>query len=233
MVIGLVGAMAAPPVSAQAAPAAHEEAQVPEAVDPSNPCEVEPPPERPADEVVAEWPVDSEGNPLPPPERPADEVVAEWPVDSEGNPLPPPERPADEVVAEWPVDSEGNPLPPPERPADEVVAEGCLRSYRMNGGASELVINAVVCDISQPFTVTGSNITIDFTPKASDPLKGGTYSYFGDFGKFTLSGNGTYKLTLKKRGGTLVGQGRGKATTPRGTFSNNGKEHYKLTPATC
>ena len=210
MVIGLVGAMAAPPVSAQAAPAAHEEAQVPEAVDPSNPCEVEPPPE-----------------------RPADEVVAEWPVDSEGNPLPPPERPADEVVAEWPVDSEGNPLPPPQRPADEVVAEGCLRSYRMNGGAGELVINAVVCDISQPFTVTGSNITIDFTPKASDPLKGGTYTYFGDFGEFTLSGNGTYKLTLKKRGGTLVGQGRGKATTPRGTFSNNGKEHYKLTPATC
>jgi hypothetical protein len=152
-------------------------------------------------------------------------------VDSEGNPLPPPERPAE--VAEWPVDIEGNPLPPPERPAEVAVAEGCVRSYRMNGGAGELVINAVVCDISQPFTVTGSNITIDFTPKASDPLKGGSYSYFGDFGEFTVSGNGTYKLTLKKGGGTLVGQGRGKATTTRGTFSNTGKERYKMTPASC
>ena len=103
----------------------------------------------------------------------------------------------------------------------------------MKGGAGELVINAVVCDISQPFTVTGSNITIDFTPKAIDPLKGGRYTYFGDFGDFTLSGKGTYKLTLKKRGGTLVSQGPGKATTSRGTFSNNGKERYKLTPATC
>jgi hypothetical protein len=152
-------------------------------------------------------------------------------VDSEGNPLPPPERPAE--VAEWPVDGEGNPLPPPERPAEVAVAEGCVRSYRMNGGAGELVINAVVCDISQPFTVTGSNITIDFTPKASDPLKGGSYSYFGDFGEFTVSGNGTYKLTLKKGGGTLVGQGRGKATTTRGTFSNTGKERYEMTPASC
>jgi hypothetical protein len=185
LVIGLVVATAAPPVWAQAAPAAHEEAGTPEVVAPSDPCEEVPPPERPAE------------------------------------------------VAEWPVDSEGNPLPPPERPAEVAVAEGCVRSYRMNGGAGELVINAVVCDISQPFTVTGSNITIDFTPKASDPLKGGSYSYFGDFGEFTVSGNGTYKLTLKKGGGTLVGQGRGKATTTRGTFSNTGKERYKMTPASC
>jgi hypothetical protein len=143
----------------------------------------------------------------------------------------PPQRPGEET-AEWPLDSEGNPLPPPQRPGEEV-DEGCLRSYRMNGGAGELVINAVVCDISKPFTVTGSNIAIDFTPKTSDPLKGGTYTYFGDFGEFTVSGKGTYKVTLKKRGGTLVGQGRGKATTTRGTFSNNGTERYKLTPATC
>ena len=76
MVIGLVGATAAPPVSAQATPAA-QEAQAPEVVDPSDPCEEEAPPERPAE--VADWPVDSEGNPVPPPERPAE--VADWPVD--------------------------------------------------------------------------------------------------------------------------------------------------------
>jgi hypothetical protein len=65
LVIGFVGAAVAPPVSAQDSSAVNEAAQAPKAVDPSDPCEltVPPPPELPGEEV-AEWPVDSEGNPV-------------------------------------------------------------------------------------------------------------------------------------------------------------------------
>ena len=103
----------------------------------------------------------------------------------------------------------------------------------MRGGADELVVDAVVCDISRPFTVTGSNISIDFTPKSADPLKGGKYSYFGDFGDFQVAGKGTYSLKLKGKGGVIVAKGPGKAITPRGTFTSSGTERYKLTSATC
>ena len=100
------------------------------------------------------------------------------------------------------------------------------QAYRMVGGAAKLKVDDVVCDITKPFTVSGSNITLDFTPREGDP-SGGTYSYRGDFGKFSVSGTGTYTLQLTDRGGTIIGKGKGKATGPLGTFSNSGKERYE------
>jgi len=105
--------------------------------------------------------------------------------------------------------------------------------YRMKGGADALKVDAVVCDLSKPFTVTGSGIRLRFTPDAADPLSGGTYEYSGDFKKFKVSGNGTYKLKVDAGGGTLDAKGPGKAIGPLGTFTNRGKEHYELTPADC
>ena len=106
-------------------------------------------------------------------------------------------------------------------------------TYRMAGGAGKLVVDAVVCDLTRPFTVTGSRITLDFTPSSGDPLSGGTYTYSGDFGKFSLAGQGTYTVTLSAEGGWILAKGRGVAKSPRGTFSASGKERYSLTPASC
>jgi hypothetical protein len=106
--------------------------------------------------------------------------------------------------------------------------------YRMTGGADELVVDAVVCDITKPFTVTGSGITLDFVPSSNDPSSGGTYSYRGDFKKFSVSGKGTYTLKLTdKGGGSITAKGKGQATGPLGTFSSGGTEKYDLTPTSC
>ncbi len=117
--------------------------------------------------------------------------------------------------------------------AAERLVVPCQRSVRMTGGADELKVNAVVCDIGQPFTVTGGRITLDFTPNPRDPLGGGTYRYRGDFGRFSVSGDGTYKVDLSAAGGTLIASGPGSAKTKLGTFSNAGTEHYDLTPVSC
>jgi hypothetical protein len=85
-----------------------------------------------------------------------------------------------------------------------------------------------------PFSVSGSNITIDFTPKGRDPLSGGKYTYVGDVAGATLSGKGTYKTKLKKKGGgVLTAKGPGNVKSPRGSFTAVGTERYTLTPATC
>lgn len=118
------------------------------------------------------------------------------------------------------------------RAAERLVVP-CQRSVRMTGGADELKVNAVVCDIGQPFTVTGGRITLNFTPNPRDPLGGGTYKYRGDFGKFSVSGDGTYKVDLSADGGTLIASGPGSAKTKLGTFSNVGTETYDLTPVSC
>jgi hypothetical protein len=128
------------------------------------------------------------------------------------------------------VDPDEVPPPPPARP-DEEVSPPC--AFHMAGGADYLVIDAVVCDITQPFTVTGGKITIHFTPSSGDPLSGGTYKYSGDFGDFSAAGQGTYRVKLNADGGSIVAKGPGSVTTPRGTFSASGKEHYDLTPASC
>ena len=127
-------------------------------------------------------------------------------------------------------DPDAEPPPPPARP-DEEVSPPC--AFRMAGGADYLKINAVVCDISQPFTVTGGKITVQFTPSGGNPLGGGTYTYSGDFGNFSAAGRGTYRVKLTADGGSIVAKGPGSVTTPRGTFSASGKEHYDLTPASC
>jgi hypothetical protein len=103
----------------------------------------------------------------------------------------------------------------------------------MDGGADELQVDAVVCDIGKPFTVTGGRIRLDFTPNARDPLRGGTYRYKGDFGRFQIAGEGTYKLRLTAAGGSLIARGPGDAIADPGTFTRGGAEHYKLTPVTC
>jgi len=118
------------------------------------------------------------------------------------------------------------------RAAEQLVVP-CQHSVRMAGGADHLAIDAVVCDLSRPFTVTGGKITLQFTPSSGNPLGGGTYTYSGNLGDFSVAGQGTYKVRLTADGGSIVAKGPGSVTTPRGTFSNSGTEKYALTPVTC
>ena len=124
-----------------------------------------------------------------------------------------------------------NEVPPPPPAPLELEPPPC--AFRIAGGKDYLQVNEVVCDITKPFTVTGGKIKVHFTPSSGDPLGGGTYRYSGDFGKFSVAGQGTYKVRLTEDGGSIVAKGPGTATTPRGTFSGNGKEQYDLTPASC
>jgi hypothetical protein len=135
---------------------------------------------------------------------------------------PPPPEDLRESTVDDPADAEE---PPPSS------ATPC--AFRMVGGLDELFVDAVVCDIRHPFTVTGSGITLDFTPSGGDPLSGGTYEYSGDFGEFSVSGKGTYKVKLSRDGGSIVSKGKGKVISAVGTFPGQGTERYKLTPTTC
>ena len=54
------------------------------------------------------------------------------------------------------------------RAAEDLVVP-CERSVRMVGGAGDLKVDAVVCDIGKPFTVTGGRITLDFTRTRAIP----------------------------------------------------------------
>ena len=114
--------------------------------------------------------VDPDEVPPPPPAAPVDDQAG----DDAEEPPPPPDYPPgwleDSVEAAMEafveeriaaieaaggVDPDEVPPPPPARP-DEEVSPPC--AYRMAGGADYLKVNAVVCDISQPFTVTGGKI---------------------------------------------------------------------------
>lgn len=103
-------------------------------------------------------------------------------------------------------------------------------AYRVAGGADDLVVDDVVCDLTAPFTVEGSGVVQQFTP-ASDT--GGTYTYTGTIEGFAVTGEGTYRIELPDgagRPGTMTATGVGSVETPQGVFSNEGTEIYSLTP---
>jgi len=96
-----------------------------------------------------------------------------------------------------------------------------LGAYRIVGGLDDWKTNTAVCDIMQPFTLTGGGITMQVSGGLS-----GTYSYTGPFNSH---GTGTYTISLPEgagKPGTMTGGGTGYAEG----HSNTGTERYKLTP---
>lgn len=94
-------------------------------------------------------------------------------------------------------------------------------AYRIVGGLDDFQTNTAVCDIMQPFTLTGGGITL----KASGGLSG-TYTYTGPF---NAHGTGTYTISLPDglgKPGTMTGGGEGYAAGHKGS----GTENYTLTP---
>lgn len=95
-------------------------------------------------------------------------------------------------------------------------------AFQIVGGLDDWQTSTKVCDIMQPFVLTGGG----FTNKFSGGLVG-TYSYSGPF---DAKGSGTYSISLPEgldKPGTMTGQGEGSVT---GGYSGSGTEKYTLTP---
>ncbi|MDP1878771.1 MAG: hypothetical protein Q8M17_14575, partial [Actinomycetota bacterium] len=98
-------------------------------------------------------------------------------------------------------------------------------AYQVVGGLDDWQTNTAVCDIMQPFVLTGI-VTMNFSGGLS-----GTYEYSG--GPFNATGSGTYQISLPDgpgQAGAMTGTGAGSVDTPMGQFSNSGTEQYTLTP---
>ena len=104
-----------------------------------------------------------------------------------------------------------------------------VRAYTAAGGLDDFHGTGTICDLSQPFTISGGGNTVTFTPSSE---QGGSYRYQGNMGGIGVYGNGTYTAAADDTGGKITGSGNGCVKTPMGTHCNNGTEKYTLTPTT-
>lgn len=101
------------------------------------------------------------------------------------------------------------------------------RAYSAAGGGGQFHGTGTICDLEQPFTISGSGVTIKFSPSSA---QGGSYSYAGNMSGFAVWGGTGYTVSADESGGTLTGSGVGCVATPKGTFCRGGTEKYTLTP---
>lgn len=103
-------------------------------------------------------------------------------------------------------------------------------AYRVAGGADDLVVDTMVCDVWGPFTLEGSGVVQQFSPSGGS---GGSYSYSGTMSGFAVHGSGTYTITFPngpEATGSMTATGEGSVETEAGTISNTGTENYTLAP---
>jgi hypothetical protein len=102
------------------------------------------------------------------------------------------------------------------------IALACSWPYQIVGGLDDFQTSTKVCDILQPFTLTGGGFKNEFSGGLA-----GTYRFTGPF---QSEGSGTYTISLPQGGGkpgTMTGQGSGSVL---GTYTGSGTEKYTLTP---
>lgn len=95
---------------------------------------------------------------------------------------------------------------------------------KINITAKNFQTNAAVCNVLEPFTLSGGGFSVSFSAGPT-----GTYNY-SDI--FSASGNGGYVITLPDgpgKPGTMIGSGPGVIAGTTGS----GTETYTLTPITC
>ena len=95
-------------------------------------------------------------------------------------------------------------------------------AFQIVGGLDDFQTSTKVCDILQPFTLTGGGFRNEFSGGFA-----GTYRFTGPF---QSEGSGTYTISLPEgldKPGTMTGQGSGSVL---GQFTGTGTEKYTLTP---
>lgn len=104
------------------------------------------------------------------------------------------------------------------------------RAYSATGGSSNgrLKGSGNICSFGEPFVLTGSGVTQNFTPSSETR---GSYTYSGVISGIKVYGKGTYTVKADDTGGTLTATGPGSVVTPMGVFTASDTEVYKLTPA--
>ena len=108
------------------------------------------------------------------------------------------------------------------------IGEECKKkaaAFQIVGGLDDFQTSTKVCDIMQPFTLTGGGFTNKFSGGMS-----GTYNFTGPF---QSEGSGTYTISLPEgldKPGTMTGEGSGSVTVEGRTFTRSGTEKYTLTP---
>jgi hypothetical protein len=102
------------------------------------------------------------------------------------------------------------------------------RAYNAAGGADEFQGTGNICDLSQPFVISGSGVTVNFVPTSDT---GGTYNYTGNMSGFAVWGNGTYQVQFNGETAVAIkATGPGSVKTPNGVMSRVGSENYQLAP---
>lgn len=100
-------------------------------------------------------------------------------------------------------------------------------AYHAAGGGGQFHGSGTICDLEKPFTISGSGVTIKFSPSSAS---GGSYSYSGNMSGFAVWGGTSYTVSADENGGSMNGSGVGCVATPKGTFCRGGTEKYTLTP---
>ena len=95
------------------------------------------------------------------------------------------------------------------------------------GGLDDFHGTGTICDLSQPFTISGGGNTVTLSPSSE---QGGSYNYQGNMAGTGVYGSGTYSASADEHGGQITSSGNGCVKTPMGTFCNKGTERYTLTP---
>jgi hypothetical protein len=100
-------------------------------------------------------------------------------------------------------------------------------SFVAEGGGGDFRGSGVICDLREPFTISGSGLTLSFTPT---DRAGGSYTISGKAGGAAWSGGGQYKIRLNSaaNAGKLRTRGLNTITTPLGTYSDTAVAAFDL-----
>lgn len=100
-------------------------------------------------------------------------------------------------------------------------------SFAAEGGGGDFRGSGTICSLSKPFTISGTGLTLTFTPQGE---AGGSYVLEGKAGGVTWSGSGTYtvKLNASRSSGTLKTTGKNTIQTPRGPFTGQAEASFTL-----
>ena len=114
------------------------------------------------------------------------------------------------------------------RAAEQLVPKCEVMSYSASGGGGDWSASGKICDISKPFTLSGTGLTVKTTPAGAT---GGSYTLSGNAGGASWSGKGSYAVQRSRDsdGGTLKLTGVNTIQTPRGSFSDTASATFTLT----